>query len=252
MLLCGRTTFAAGPAYRIISRLDCGLRPRGSRPGGAVASRSPLEASVRSRVLARRLLRAPPLDALLALGTDLYDLRTCTICGRSCTIFYRSSPTTTTTVRSRYSCVIPSQTHGESGFRRRRFGGGLPGRRLRLGGRCLLREHAVGGRVIDERLWSPRPKGVSSAIGHRPRRSPSHRDWSSPKLLFVGVDCQRKNGDRVLRAFARFVPRTEGPMPPRGTPRQQGQTSPGARTQLPARTEHPTLVARQGSRAWSP
>ena len=30
------------------------------------------------------------------------------------------------------------------------------------------------------------------------------RDWSTPRFLFVGMDWPRKNGDGVLRAFARL------------------------------------------------
>lgn len=33
---------------------------------------------------------------------------------------------------------------------------------------------------------------------------PVHRHWSSPRFLFVGLDWERKNGDAVLRAFARL------------------------------------------------
>jgi glycosyltransferase involved in cell wall biosynthesis len=32
---------------------------------------------------------------------------------------------------------------------------------------------------------------------------PSSRDWDTPRFLFVGVDWKRKNGDALLRAFAR-------------------------------------------------
>ena len=42
---------------------------------GAVADASPVKFSMRSRILARRLVEAQPLDALLAMGTDQYDLR---------------------------------------------------------------------------------------------------------------------------------------------------------------------------------
>jgi glycosyltransferase involved in cell wall biosynthesis len=41
-------------------------------------------------------------------------------------------------------------------------------------------------------------------IGHRPRPSAVPRNWSSPRLLFVGVGWEQKNGDMVLRAFARL------------------------------------------------
>ena len=41
-------------------------------------------------------------------------------------------------------------------------------------------------------------------IGHNPRAesSPS-RDWTQPRYLFVGIEWERKNGPRLLRAFAR-------------------------------------------------
>jgi glycosyltransferase involved in cell wall biosynthesis len=32
---------------------------------------------------------------------------------------------------------------------------------------------------------------------------PAHRDWTTPRFLFIGRDWQRKNGDAVVRAFAR-------------------------------------------------
>ena len=34
-------------------------------------------------------------------------------------------------------------------------------------------------------------------------REPAERDWSTPRYLFVGADWSRKNGDAILRAFAR-------------------------------------------------
>jgi glycosyltransferase involved in cell wall biosynthesis len=41
-------------------------------------------------------------------------------------------------------------------------------------------------------------------MGHRPRSGAAdvERSWRTPRLLFVGVDWQRKNGAAVLRAFA--------------------------------------------------
>ncbi len=40
-------------------------------------------------------------------------------------------------------------------------------------------------------------------MGHRPRVASAAREWSVPVFLFVGVDWRRKNGARVLSAFAR-------------------------------------------------
>jgi glycosyltransferase involved in cell wall biosynthesis len=39
-------------------------------------------------------------------------------------------------------------------------------------------------------------------MGHRPRVANPDRDWSVPRLLFVGVDWRRKNGAALVEAFA--------------------------------------------------
>jgi glycosyltransferase involved in cell wall biosynthesis len=46
---------------------------------------------------------------------------------------------------------------------------------------------------------------VVVGMGHRPRsrRTNADRDWSKPRFLFVGIDWHRKNGHRVLDAFAK-------------------------------------------------
>lgn len=44
-------------------------------------------------------------------------------------------------------------------------------------------------------------------VGYGPNTefsAPEHRDWGTPRFLFIGWDWKRKNGDAVVRAFARL------------------------------------------------
>ncbi|MGH2728801.1 MAG: glycosyltransferase family 4 protein, partial [Actinomycetota bacterium] len=58
----------------------------------------------------------------------------------------------------------------------------------------LVRDHGIDARKIRivgyGRNGDPRP--------------PEHRDWSFPRFLFIGRDWRRKNGDAMVRAFARL------------------------------------------------
>jgi glycosyltransferase involved in cell wall biosynthesis len=38
-------------------------------------------------------------------------------------------------------------------------------------------------------------------MGHRPRTESQDRNWSIPRVLYVGLDWKRKNGDAVVKAF---------------------------------------------------
>lgn len=54
-----------------------------------------------------------------------------------------------------------------------------------------------------ERDYSIDPDKVRVVgIGHRSMPSSAERDWATPRFLFVGADWGRKNGQRVLEAFA--------------------------------------------------
>jgi glycosyltransferase involved in cell wall biosynthesis len=58
----------------------------------------------------------------------------------------------------------------------------------------LVRDHGIAARHV-------RVVGYGRNVDIRP---PRERDWSVPRFLFVGWDWQRKNGDAVIRAFARL------------------------------------------------
>jgi glycosyltransferase involved in cell wall biosynthesis len=164
---------------------------------GAVAARSPLKAGVRSRVLARGLQRAQPIDALLAMGTDLYDLPR---------VVPDALPVATyddgTFALYRRHPESPARRHGfpESEIRQWAARQAAAARRATA---CCVSTRWAASSLIDDYGVPTRNVHVVG-IGHRPRPSALPRDWSSPRLLFVGVGWEQKNGDTVLRAFARL------------------------------------------------
>jgi glycosyltransferase involved in cell wall biosynthesis len=56
----------------------------------------------------------------------------------------------------------------------------------------------------------PREKVHVVGIGRNHTPRPVPRDWSTPRFLFVGGDWKRKNGDALVRAFARLRERIPG------------------------------------------
>jgi glycosyltransferase involved in cell wall biosynthesis len=67
---------------------------------------------------------------------------------------------------------------------------------------CFLNRWAAESAVAD---YGIRPERVHVVgTGSNREVSPMSRDWSHPRFLFVGMDFSRKNGDRLLQAFARI------------------------------------------------
>jgi len=69
---------------------------------------------------------------------------------------------------------------------------------------CCCSTHWVAESIIgDYGIAASRVHTVGLGQNHTVA-PPSERDWSTPRYLFVGVDWQRKNGPRVLQAFAQL------------------------------------------------
>jgi glycosyltransferase involved in cell wall biosynthesis len=66
---------------------------------------------------------------------------------------------------------------------------------------CFATDWAAQSAVRDYGVARERARVVGIGRNHTPR--PVSRDWGSPRFLFVGGDWRRKNGDAVVRAFAR-------------------------------------------------
>jgi glycosyltransferase involved in cell wall biosynthesis len=163
-----------------------------------VAHAAPVKAWTRSRVLAQNLARAQPLDALVALGTDLYDLS-------------RVAPPGLPVATYDDGTLAQFMRHSDSDVRR----SGFPEAEVRqwcdrqsVGARhatacCVATTWAAASMVDDYGVPGDRVHVVG--MGHRPRHSDGDgRDWSQPRFLFVGVDWNRKNGPVVLDAFRRL------------------------------------------------
>jgi glycosyltransferase involved in cell wall biosynthesis len=67
---------------------------------------------------------------------------------------------------------------------------------------CVASDWAAGSVVTDYGIDASRVHVVGFGRNCEPRPVP--RDRSDPRFLFVGLDWQRKNGDAVVRAFARL------------------------------------------------
>jgi glycosyltransferase involved in cell wall biosynthesis len=66
---------------------------------------------------------------------------------------------------------------------------------------CASSHWAADSIVDDYGVHASRVRVVGLGKNHELR--PVHRDWRTPRFLFVGVAWERKNGPAVLRAFAR-------------------------------------------------
>lgn len=180
--------FGIHQAVAVLSRVT------GAR--GAVADRTPVRQHSRTRALTRRLgEEAGSLDAVIAMGTEMYDLAA---------VRYPHLPIAT------YDDGTLQQMwrNPDSDIRQNLF----PAQQVRLWCERQAASSRAASVCCVSTGWAARSfvedYGVDSArvhivgMGHRQRSSPLDRDWSSPRFLFIGVDWQRKNGDAVLAAFA--------------------------------------------------
>ena len=165
---------------------------------GATARAAPVKVSVRSVVLARELIRADPLDAVVAMGTDVFDLE-------------RVVPPSLPVATYDDGTFALFMRHADSDLRRnsfpvddvRRWSGWQAKAARRATACCVSTRWAAASMVQDYGVAPDKVHVVG--MGHRPRPADGRtRDWSAPRFLFVGVDWGRKNGDSVLRAFARL------------------------------------------------
>lgn len=164
---------------------------------GAVADRMNIRQWARTRALSKSLDLAGELDAVLAMGTEMYDLAA--------------------VLRGRFPCVTyddgtfqqmidhPESDISQAGFPRshvdrwiRRQAASCTSASLC----CTSTSWAAASIESDYRV--PKARIAVVGMGHRPRTaSRESRDWSKPRFLFVGIDWKRKNGAAVVAAFER-------------------------------------------------
>jgi glycosyltransferase involved in cell wall biosynthesis len=171
-------------------------RMRGAR--GISAHREPIYVMARSVVMATALRRAGPLDAIVAMGTDLYDLPQ-VIRGHTVPVATYDDGNFTLFLRyeasdlRRIGLPVTTVEHWA-----RRQSAACQSADIA----CVSTSWAKRSLVDDFGLSESKVHVVG--IGHRPRSVLNKsRDWVTPRFLFVGVDWTRKNGISVIKAFAR-------------------------------------------------
>jgi glycosyltransferase involved in cell wall biosynthesis len=69
---------------------------------------------------------------------------------------------------------------------------------------CCVASHWAGGSLVADHGIDPARVHVVGYGTNLTMEPPPHRDWSTPRFLFSGLQWERKNGDRVVRAFVRL------------------------------------------------
>lgn len=173
------------------------LLARATGRRGAIYDRTWARQYARNLALHRELKKAVPLDLVIAMGSEMYDL----------------------SLLRRHGVPIATYDDGTLAQMWRH-----PDSDLRLSGfpeprvKSWISRQLKSSRAADLNLvstsWAARsfasdygiePAKVSVVgMGHRPRTvDAQNRDWTLPRYLFIGVDWRRKNGDAVLAGFRR-------------------------------------------------
>ncbi|MEO7286347.1 MAG: glycosyltransferase family 4 protein [Jatrophihabitantaceae bacterium] len=165
---------------------------------GPIANRGPLAVAARTAEVRRQLRRNLPLDGLIAMDTEAYDLASVRPAGLPVATY--DDGTFALFARHPDSDIsrdaIP-QRELDRWIARQRAG-------CQAASICCLSTRWAARSVIEDYLV-PADRVQVVGMGHRPRSAPTaDRDWSSPRLLFVGVEWGRKNGEAVLAAFAKL------------------------------------------------
>ena len=178
-------------------RVPVALLARAGGARGEVAHHHPIYARARSVAIASAIRRVGPLDGIVAMGTDLYDLPAA-LKMTSVPVATYDDGTFELFLRYRASDLCRS---------------GLPIEAIK---RWAQRQRAAcrfanvacvstgwANKSVVEDFGVPEQKVRVVGIGHRPRSvQASQRSFESPRFLFVGVDWERKNGPAVIAAFA--------------------------------------------------
>lgn len=165
---------------------------------GDVAARMRISRWARTRAFAQQVSRALPLDAVVAMATEMYDLAQ-VLQARVPGVTFDDA---TYLQQTRDPDSDISQAKAPARHRARSIFYQQAGSEAATMC-CVSTQWAATSFEADYGI--PADKIAVVGMGHRPRLTGAggERDWSTPKFLFVGADWQRKNGAAVLKAFER-------------------------------------------------
>jgi len=185
-----RVSALAGGAM-IVSIARAGLRPSAGELR-KVGSLSATVARMTSTVAKRRLEEAAPLDGLIQIGTG-YSLATTVpiVTFEDMTIVQARQAGYTTWNALPKRAVEARMARQRDAYARARA--------------CCATTHWAGRSIVAD-YGVPAEKVHVVGVGRNvePAEAAVERAWSPPRLLFVGRDWERKNGPRVIAAFARL------------------------------------------------
>ena len=161
------------------------------RRARAAARASPALESVTTWSAAGALRRAGSLDGIVQIGTG-----------------YRL-PTDVPIVTFEDMTVLQVKTHPYPGWdllTQRAFNARVDAQRRAYDQAvaCCLTSRWAAESVVRDYGIAPRKVHVVGVGANHSAPQVESRDWSEPRFLFVGIDWARKNGDAVVRAFARL------------------------------------------------
>ena len=179
-------------------RLIFSLLRRARGVSKIVAEREPVYAKARSKCIAATLRQLGHLDAVVAMGADLYEL--------PLVIHERSVPVATYD-DGNFALFLRYQ---DSDLHLERY----PVEAVKSWAQrqamackqadvaCVCTDWAK--KFLVEDFGVPENKVHVVGVGHRSRLvTPDSRNWTTPRFLFVGINWKRKNGEAVVEAFAR-------------------------------------------------
>jgi glycosyltransferase involved in cell wall biosynthesis len=158
-----------------------------------VGSKGPAVARVMSTVASRRLDQSAPLDGLIQIGTG-YSVET------ALPIVTYEDMTIVQACDADYEAwrALPARALAARVARQRDV--------YQLARACCASTHWAAASIISD-YGIPAQKVHVVGVGRNVEpdgRARDEREWSPPRFLFVGRDWERKNGARVLAAFARL------------------------------------------------
>ncbi|WP_157157448.1 glycosyltransferase family 4 protein [Diaminobutyricimonas sp. LJ205] len=162
----------------------------------AINERLPIRRAARGIVLRLTIERALPLDGIVAMSTELYDLAAVIPEGVPCVTYDDA------TLAQMWE--HPDSDLRQYGYERRFVERWIHWERQSAGAadvNCVSTQWAAAS--FSRHYGVPAESVRVVGMGHRSRSQlgGNLRDWSSPRYLFVGIDWERKNGDAVIAAF---------------------------------------------------
>jgi Glycosyl transferases group 1 len=185
----GVSLIAGGVMVASIARAGVRLTPREVR---RVGSLSPAVAGMMSGIARRRLGASAPLDGLIQVGTGY------------------SVETTVPIVTFEDMTVVQALEAGSPAWRAMptRAVSARVARQRRVYERaracCVTTHWAASSIISDYGISAGKVHVVGIGRNFEPIGAAVRHSWSPPRFLFVGREWERKNGPRVLAAFARL------------------------------------------------